>query len=92
MNVDDFAFSPGVYLRDELAQRGMTLTDLAERMGRPLSSLSRIVNAQTTITPATALQLEQALDISAEMWLNLEAQYRLRLARFANERAREGRL
>ena len=85
---ENSAYPPGEYLRDALAARGMTMTELAKRMGRPLAAISRIANARAPISPRTAIQLEKALDIPAATWLNLEVEFQLRLARL-NQQARE---
>jgi len=42
--------------------------------------ISEIVSGKKQITPETALGLAAAFGTSAEMWLNMEAAYRLRLA------------
>ncbi len=73
--------APGVVIRDELNARGWTQEDLARIMGRPVQVISEIVSAKKQITPGTALELAAAFGTSADMWLNLEAAYRLRLAR-----------
>jgi HTH-type transcriptional regulator/antitoxin HigA len=69
-----------VIIREEIAARGWTQDDLARIMGRPVQVISEIVSAKKQITPETALGLAAAFGTSAEMWLNIEARYRLRLA------------
>lgn len=73
--------APGQVLREALKLRGMTQTDLAQRMGRPVQMVNEVVNGKKVITAETALQLERALGISADFWVQFEAQYRLALAR-----------
>jgi HTH-type transcriptional regulator/antitoxin HigA len=46
--------------------------------------ISEIISAKKQITPETALGLGAAFGTSAEMWLNMEAKYRLRLAQRSN--------
>lgn len=75
------ADAPGEILREILRTRGMTQADLARRMGRPAQIVSEIITGKKTITADTAVQLEQALGISAPLWLHLETDYRLHLAR-----------
>ena len=72
---------PGRIIRRELDARGWTQKDLAEIMDRPEQTISEIVNAKKRITPETALQLAAAFGTSAELWLNLEANYQLHQAR-----------
>lgn len=71
----------GRIIRRELDARGWTQKDLAQIMDRPEQTISQIVNAKKRITPETALQLAAAFGTSAELWLNLEANYQLRQAR-----------
>ncbi len=79
--VPDVAIPPGELLAEELEARGMTQRDLATLMGRPPGVISQIVRGRKAITPRTAIEIEQALGIAASIWVGLEAQYRLALAR-----------
>ena len=86
---------PGRIVRRELEARGWTQNVLAEIMGRPPQAISEIINARKAITPETACQLAAAFGTSAEVWLNLESNYRLHQARQnpgEEEIARRGRL
>lgn len=74
-------FPPGDFLREELESRGKTQADLARVLGRPLQTVNQIINGRKSITPQTALELAQVFGTSPELWLNLEAAYRLSLAR-----------
>jgi HTH-type transcriptional regulator/antitoxin HigA len=74
------AVSPGAVLRRELDARGWSQKDLAEIMGRPEQAISEIAQGAKRITPETALELGEALGTSADLWLNLESNYRLRVA------------
>jgi len=64
-----------------LDARGWTQKDLAEIMERPAQAVSEIVRGHKQITPETALQLAAAFGTSPELWINLEANYRLYQAR-----------
>ena len=83
------AVSPGEVLQEALEERGMTQSQLSERMGRPKKTINEIVNGKAAITPETALQLELVLGIPASFWSKLEATYREVIAR-ADERERMG--
>ena len=72
---------PGLTLEDELEARGMTQRELARRMGRPEQLVSELIHGRKALTAATALQLETALGVPAELWMNLEVGYRLELER-----------
>ncbi len=71
---------PGQRLLEVLAERAMTQTELARRIGRPKKTVSELVKGRTAITAETALQLEQVLKVPAERWLELEALHQKRLA------------
>lgn len=73
--------APGEVLSEALEDRGMSQSELARRMDRPVKTINEIVNGKAAITPDTALQLERALGISARLWNGLESQYREHLAR-----------
>jgi HTH-type transcriptional regulator / antitoxin HigA len=79
----DFVTPPGDTLADLLEERGMTQSDLAQRMGRPLKTINEIIRGKKQITAETALQLETVFGAPAHVWLNLEGQYQEHLARQA---------
>jgi HTH-type transcriptional regulator/antitoxin HigA len=72
---------PGRILSREIEARGWTQQDLAEIMNRPPQTISAIINAKKEIIPETAIELSQALGTTPEVWLNLEKNYRLYLAK-----------
>lgn len=72
--------TPGHIIANELEARGWTQKDLAAIMGRPEQAISEIMGARKQITPETARELAQAFGTSAELWMNLETNYRLLLA------------
>jgi HTH-type transcriptional regulator/antitoxin HigA len=71
---------PGRLIRRELEERGWTQKELAAIMGRPEQVVTEIVKGAKQITPATGRELAAAFGTSAEVWLNLESNYRLALA------------
>lgn len=74
-------FPPGDFLREELDERGWTVTEFAEIIGRPVQMVSEILNAKKEITTETAQELAEALGTSPELWLNLQRDYWLFAAR-----------
>ena len=80
----DLAVHPGELLAEELEVREMTQRALAEAMGRPVQVVNEIVRGKKAITAETAVQLEEALGISAHLWMNLQSAYELQLARAAH--------
>lgn len=72
--------SPGEILKMELDARGWTQGEFAEIIDKPEQAVSQIITAKKQITPETALRIAKALGTSAELWNNLESDYRLHLA------------
>ncbi|WP_373497277.1 helix-turn-helix domain-containing protein [Aquiflexum sp.] len=71
---------PGDTLLETINLKGISQTDLAKRMGRPLKTINEIIQGKAAITPETAIQLERSLDIPASFWLERERNYRLEFA------------
>jgi HTH-type transcriptional regulator / antitoxin HigA len=77
----DFVTPPGDTLAELLEERGITQSELAQRMRRPLKTINGIVRGKKALTPETALQLERVLSVPASFWLNREQRYQEHLAR-----------
>lgn len=58
-----------------------SLRRFAAIIDRPPQVVNEILRAKKQITPETALRIAAALNTSPELWINLEADYRLSLAR-----------
>jgi addiction module HigA family antidote len=80
----DYAVAPGEILEETLTSRGMQKVDLAERCGLSAKQMSLIISGKAPVTPETAINFERALGISANIWNNLEAKFRLHHARKQN--------
>jgi len=80
--------SPGIVIKDELEALGWSQDDLAQIMGMSLKAVNEILNDKVTITVETARLLGKAFGTSAEIWINLDTAFRLRL-REDTERERE---
>ncbi len=79
--------SPGDTLADELIARAMSQKALARLMGASERVVSGIMNGEPLVA-RTALQLEMALGIPAETWLNIEHRYQVRRVLLARKRQR----
>ncbi|MGH2682728.1 MAG: HigA family addiction module antitoxin [Actinomycetota bacterium] len=77
----DWTVPPGEILLESLQDRGMTQSELARRMARPLKTINEIIKGKAAITAETAIQLERALGISARFWTGLETRFREHAAR-----------
>jgi addiction module HigA family antidote len=71
---------PGRFLADELDALGMNVPEVAEVLHVPANRIYQLLKGQRALTADTALRLSQWLGTSAEMWLNLQKLYELRLA------------
>jgi antitoxin HigA-1 len=73
---------PGEVLREEfLVPLELSAGALAKACGVPRTRIERIANEETAITADTALRLGKALGTSAQLWLNLQNDFDMRLAR-----------
>jgi HTH-type transcriptional regulator/antitoxin HigA len=90
--MSDLAIPPGEYLEEVLGELDITQAELARRMGRPSQAINEIVKGEKAITPETALQLEQVVGVPAYFWSNLESDYRLVMAKAADEKKAENEI
>jgi addiction module HigA family antidote len=73
---------PGEILREELMRPlGITVSALAREIGVPANRISQIVNGKRAFSADTALRLGKYFGMSPEIWLDLQSEYELRLAR-----------
>lgn len=78
-----WASPPGDTLAAILEERGMTQTELAERLGVSLKHVNRVVKGAASLSPEMALGLEKVLGASASFWMTREAHYQADRARQA---------
>ena len=71
------ATHPGELIKDELKERSLTQKELSEMTGIKPSVLSETINGKRSVSLNVAVALEKALDIPAEVWMNLQTQYDL---------------
>ena len=85
------ASHPGEILRLEfLEPGGISQAELARAMKVPRMRISELVRGERSVSVDTALRLARVLNTTAEFWLNLQADYDLRLARQNNNAEIEG--
>src|SRR5438552_3326388 len=69
---------PGEVLRKLcLEPLGLSVTRAAKALGIARSTLSRLLNGRTGITPDMAMRLSIAFDTTPESWMNQQVQYDL---------------
>ena len=74
------AVHPGEFLRDILEERGMSQAQFARVIGVAPMRVSHIVKATRPVTAELALLFGRAFGQSPQYWLNLQADYDLKLA------------
>jgi len=74
------AIHPGEHLAEELSALRMSAAELARQLGVPTNRITEILNRRRAITGDTALRLAHFLCTSAELWLNLQSLYEIRVA------------
>ena len=79
--ISDLAIHAGEFLEETLEEIGMTQAELANRLGRPIQAINEIIKGKKSITSTTALELEDVLGIPSHIWLGLESEYQIVIAR-----------
>lgn len=77
----NYAVPPGETLIETMVFKGMTIVDLARRIGQPKKAIKKIMKGEAAITPAIAIQFGRILGVPASFWNNLERNYREILGR-----------
>ncbi len=84
---------PGEILREDFMKPlGISINRLAREVGVPPGRISEIVRGKRAISADTALRLGRFFGVSPEIWVNLQGDYELRVARRAMGEAIEGRV
>ncbi len=73
---------PGEFIREVyIDPLGVSVRQVADSLGVAASTLNRVLNGQSGVSPEMALRLSKALGRSPESWLAMQAQYDLWHAR-----------
>ncbi|MBM4271561.1 MAG: HigA family addiction module antidote protein [Deltaproteobacteria bacterium] len=73
---------PGEILSEEFMKpAGLSINQLARDIDVPPGRISEIISGKRAITADTALRLGKYFGVSPEVWLNLQAEFDLRVAR-----------
>lgn len=82
---------PGEILREEtLPHFGLSVSGAARALNHDRASLHKILQGQAPITPAMALKIEKAFGVSAQLTLNMQANWDLAQARLDGARITDG--
>lgn len=73
---------PGEILYEEfMLPLGLSINGLAREVGVPANRISAIIHGTRAVTADTALRLGKFFGVSPEIWIGLQADYELRLAK-----------
>lgn len=72
---------PGELIMDELEARNLTQAKLAESIGVSPSLLNEIIKGKRSVNTEMALLVEAALNIPADLLLNLQSDYNMQVAK-----------
>ena len=86
------AIPPGETIKEQLADRGMTQGEFALRMELPEQYVGKLLSGDVFLTPDVAACLELVLGVPAQFWSRLEAIYREKAAKAAEENQRDAAL
>jgi len=70
-----------ILYEDFMKTMGVSINGLAREIAVPPNRISDIVNGKRSITADTALRLGKYFGVSPELWLNLQVDYDLRVAK-----------
>lgn len=71
------AIHPGEVLKDELAERGISPTELARQVAVPPNRITQLIQGKRNMTADTALRLGHWFGTDPQFWMNLQAQFEL---------------
>ncbi len=78
---------PGeIHLQEFMKPFGLSQNALARALGVPPRRINEIVHEQRSVSPDTALRLARFFGTTAEVWVGLQAEYDLRVARYEHQR------
>ena len=74
------AVHPGMMIKPELEERGISQKDFAKMVGIQASHLSEVLNGKRTLTTDLAVKIESAIGLPAKILLSAQTQYELESA------------
>ena len=68
---------PGLLLKNELEELGLSVADAAEGLGVTRQQLYNVINGKSAVTPEMAVRLEKGIGSTADTWLRMQTVYDL---------------
>lgn len=82
---DLIAFHPGQYIEELIEEYNVTQKEFAERLGVSAKTVTKLVNAEESISKETAHKLAKLSGVSMQTWLNLQNAYDVKVAKIFPE-------
>ena len=79
------AVHPGMMIKPELEERGISQKDFAKMVGIQASHLSEVLNGKRALTTDLAVKIESAIGLPAKVMLTAQTQYELESANPASD-------
>lgn len=86
---DLIAFHPGQYVGELIEDYNVTQKEFAERLGVSAKTVSKLVNAEESISKETAHKLAKLSGVSMQTWLNLQNAYDVKVAEIVEQKELE---
>ncbi len=74
------AVHPGMMIKPELEERGISQKAFAQMLGTQPSHLSEVLNGKRALTAELAMKIESTIGLPAKILLSAQAQYELETA------------
>lgn len=81
----NYIVEPGETIAELIEERGTTVEQVAEVLDMPEDVLRDLISGKQRVTKSYAAALEQAFALSAQFWLNLEANFQRDKARLSQQ-------
>ena len=82
---NSLAVHPGMMIKPELEERGISQKDFAKMVGTQASHLSEVLNGKRALTTDLAVKIESAIGLPAKVLLAAQTQYELESAKSASD-------
>ena len=86
---DLIAFHPGQYVEELIEDYNVTQKEFADRLGVSAKTVSKLVNAEESISKETAHKLAKLSGVSMQTWLNLQNAYDVKVAEIVEQKELE---
>ena len=68
---------PGKLIKHAIETSGLNVTEAAKGLGVTRQTLSRLINAKTSLSPEMAIRASKAIGSTAEHWLRMQMAYNM---------------